>query len=66
MSQRISHPEQQASQPSRPMLMDPVGSAPASGTTMEPVLSPTRRIPPIFWIAGLILIVLLLLWIFAR
>ena len=54
------------SQPGRPVLMEPVASAPASGTTMEPVLSPTRRIPPVFWIAGLILIVLLLLWMFAR
>ena len=32
-------------EPGRPDLVEPLGSAPASGTTMEPLASPTRRLP---------------------
>jgi uncharacterized protein len=45
-------------------LMPPLGAAPASGATMEPLPSPTRRLPAFIWIPILILVVLLLVWAF--
>lgn len=51
-------------EPGRPDLVEPLGAAPASGTTMEPAPSPVRRLPPAIWIPTLILLVLLLLWLF--
>jgi carbon monoxide dehydrogenase subunit G len=51
-------------EPGRPNLIEPLGAAPASGTTMEPLPSPTRRFPAFVWIPALIVVVLLLVWIF--
>jgi hypothetical protein len=51
-------------EPSRPNLIAPLGAAPASGTTMEPLPSPTRRFPALIWIPALIILVLLLVWLF--
>jgi carbon monoxide dehydrogenase subunit G len=51
-------------EPGRPNLIDPLGAAPASGTTMEPLPSPTRRFPALVWIPVLIVLVLLLVWLF--
>jgi carbon monoxide dehydrogenase subunit G len=45
-------------------LMPPLGAAPASGTTMEPLPSPMRRLPAFIWIPILIVVVLLLVWAF--
>lgn len=53
-------------QPGPPGLAEPLASAPASGTTVEPLLSPIRRLPPAIWIPALILLALLLLWRFGR
>ncbi|MDF2765286.1 MAG: hypothetical protein K0S81_2280, partial [Rhodospirillales bacterium] len=51
-------------EPGRPNLIPPLGAAPASGATMEPLPSPTRRLPAFIWIPALILTLLLLAWIF--
>ena len=51
-------------EPGRPNLVAPLGAAPASGATMEPLPSPTRRLPALIWIPALVLTVLLLAWLF--
>jgi carbon monoxide dehydrogenase subunit G len=53
-------------EPGRPDLIAPLGAAPASGTTMEPLPPPTRRFPAAIWIPALIILVLLLVWLFGR
>lgn len=47
-------------------MAEPLASAPASGTTVEPLLSPIRRLRPAIWVPALILLALLLLWRFGR